>query len=266
MIASRIAIQDKALLDRARAAVEETEPGAQVILFGSRARGDAVADSDWDLLVLVDGAVDAQRADTIRQRLLDLQAETGACLSAIVYSRAEWGSPLYRAMPLHENIDREGLVLGESMRHLPRPRWNRRSKVMDRAREEIIRYRMDDSRQALAAAELMVEPGLLNSCVNRLYYSCFYAASALLLRRGLSFHRHTGVQEHFNLEFGRSGQIPPELMKLYNVLFERRLKGDYEDFFRFDEHEVRPWVAQVRQFVEQIEQILAMPAESGPEV
>lgn len=261
MTAPRIAIRDKVLLDRARAAIEELEPAAQVILFGSRARGDAGPDSDWDLLVLVDGVVDSQRADAISQHLLELQSETGACLSAIVHSREEWGSPLSRAMPLHENIDRDGLALGESIRHLPRTRWNRRSKAMEQAREEIVRYRMNEGQEALAAAELTFAAGLLNRCVSSLYYSCFYAASALLLRRGLSSHRHTSAQELFNREFGRSDQFPRELMKLCNVLAERRLKGDYEDFFRFDEHEVRPWVAQVRQFVEQIERLLAAPAE-----
>ena len=37
-----------------RDTIREAEPTAQIILYGSRARGDARSDSDWDVLVLVD--------------------------------------------------------------------------------------------------------------------------------------------------------------------------------------------------------------------
>ena len=40
--------KDRALLARVRATVPAVEPAAQVILYGSRARGDAAPDSDWD--------------------------------------------------------------------------------------------------------------------------------------------------------------------------------------------------------------------------
>jgi predicted nucleotidyltransferase len=105
--------EDAALLVDIRAAVREVEPSATVILYGSRARGDAAPDSDWDILVLVNGPVDHQRATAVRHRLysLEFSVETCPVLSAIVRSRQDWDSPLYRAMPFHENVEREGIEL-----------------------------------------------------------------------------------------------------------------------------------------------------------
>src|SRR5215213_8416839 len=98
---SALGAMDRALLVRARDAVRAVEPEAAVILYGSRARGDAAPDSDWDLLVLVDGRVDGDRERRIHDRLYDLELETEAIFVALVHSRAEWDGPLYHAMPLH---------------------------------------------------------------------------------------------------------------------------------------------------------------------
>jgi len=43
------------LIEQIRQAVHEVELGAEIILYGSRSRGDALSESDWDLLILVDG-------------------------------------------------------------------------------------------------------------------------------------------------------------------------------------------------------------------
>ena len=45
---------DKDLLERCRWAVRHVVPDADIILYGSRARGDAQEYSDYDILVLVD--------------------------------------------------------------------------------------------------------------------------------------------------------------------------------------------------------------------
>jgi predicted nucleotidyltransferase len=45
------------LLRKVKQAVGEVEPEAEIILYGSQARGDSNAQSDWDFLVLVDGHI-----------------------------------------------------------------------------------------------------------------------------------------------------------------------------------------------------------------
>lgn len=102
---------ERKLLEQCRDAVREVVPGAEVILYGSRARGDAGWDSDYDLLVLVDGPVDWRLEDRIRQRLYGIELESGAALCVNAYRKSDWHSPLYRAMPFHQHVEREGIIL-----------------------------------------------------------------------------------------------------------------------------------------------------------
>jgi len=96
------------LLEQVKQTVHEVEPDADVILYGSRSRGDAVSDSDWDFLILVDGSVSEERTDRVRDRLYDIELESGAVLSSIVRSRDEWKSPRYRSLPFHQRVEQEG--------------------------------------------------------------------------------------------------------------------------------------------------------------
>ncbi len=100
-----------ALRRRIRETIHAVEPGAQVILYGSRARGDALPDSDWDLLILVGGSVDHERKKPIWDRLYELELDIEELLCPVVLSRQDWDSPLYRAMPFRQNVDREGFIL-----------------------------------------------------------------------------------------------------------------------------------------------------------
>jgi uncharacterized protein (UPF0332 family) len=91
-----------------------------------------------------------------------------------------------------------------------------------------------------------------NPCVNRLYYACFYAVSALLAQEGMSSSRHTGIRSLFNRHFVKTGRINAETARIFNDLFERRQEGDYVDFVRFEESQVRTWMPQAEVFVAQV--------------
>lgn len=103
--------EEKEILTRCRKAVESIDPSAEMILYGSRARGNAEPESDYDLLIIVDGEVSLKREDIICRQLFPIELDTGKVLSAIVYSRQQWDTKLYRAMPFHRNIERDGVIL-----------------------------------------------------------------------------------------------------------------------------------------------------------
>lgn len=103
--------EDKILLSSFRNAIEKIDPSAEVILYGSRARGDAAPESDYDLLILIDGPVDLKREDVFRRQLFPIEIETGAALTVILVSRKDWQSALYTAMPFYQNIQRDGIIL-----------------------------------------------------------------------------------------------------------------------------------------------------------
>jgi predicted nucleotidyltransferase len=99
------------LLKKVQDKVHSLLPGADIILYGSRARSEAGSESDWDFLILADQQPDQQTVAELRDRLYELELESDNVLSAIVRSRDEWNSELYSILPFKETVERDGVVL-----------------------------------------------------------------------------------------------------------------------------------------------------------
>jgi len=79
----------------------------------------------------------------------------------------------------------------------------------------LVKYRLDRAREALAEASLLLDSGHANTGVNRLYYACFYAVSALLLTKGLTATSLSGLRtlfhEFFHMPIAQGiRDIPPD--------------------------------------------------------
>ncbi len=122
--------------------------------------------------------------------------------------------------------------------------------------QALIKYRIDRAHESLDEAKLLLDQGHTNTFVNRLYYSCFYIVSALLLTRGLSSSKHSGIRSLFHQNFVKSGEVNQELGHLYDKFYDNRHKGDYDDFIRFTVTEVSSWYEDARKFVLTIEDIV----------
>jgi len=106
-----LALDERAILLRCRDAIKGLDPKADLILYGSRARGDAEHDSDYDLLIVTDGPSTLEQEDLLRRQLYAIELDTSAVLTVILLNRDDWNSALYDSMPFYRNIKREGVVL-----------------------------------------------------------------------------------------------------------------------------------------------------------
>ena len=81
-----------AFLDAQREAQADVAETVAGILAEVRARGDAAPDSDWDLLILLDGPMDWRRAETATDWVYDVEQREETCpvLSTIVHGREVW--------------------------------------------------------------------------------------------------------------------------------------------------------------------------------
>lgn len=90
--------------------VQRVVPGAKVILFGSRARGDERPDSDWDILILVDKPELAPTDfDTISYPVMELGWQMGEFFSPKLYTVSDWMKRSFT--PFYKNIEAEGITL-----------------------------------------------------------------------------------------------------------------------------------------------------------
>ncbi len=106
---------DKHLLAECKAAIRDAAqsvvPGARVLLFGSHARGQADAQSDYDILIITERAVDVADRFPLRTRIRKQLLEQGIRCDVLIQSEQEVQSK--RNLPGHiiRSALREGVPL-----------------------------------------------------------------------------------------------------------------------------------------------------------
>lgn len=102
---------EKNILTQIKKIIKEKDPSAKIYLYGSRSRGNAKSESDWDLLILLNrDKISIELEREITYPLYDLEFETGEIISPMLYTENEWNTK-YSITPFYRNVMREGQML-----------------------------------------------------------------------------------------------------------------------------------------------------------
>lgn len=133
---------------------------------------------------------------------------------------------------------------------------------MNEEQRKVVEHRLQRAHETLTAAKLMLDNDQCLSAVNRLYYSCFYAVTALLETRGLTSSKHSGVLSLFNQNFVKLGLISGDNGTFYKHLYHKRHEGDYTDFAEFTHERVREMYTSSTGFIAEISRLVEKEAQS----
>ena len=123
-------------------------------------------------------------------------------------------------------------------------------------KNDIIKYRLNKAHKNLYDAKLIAGQHLLDPAMNRIYYACFHATSALLLNEDFNPKSHKGVRKMLGLHFIEKGRISKEWGRFYNDTFEYRHKSDYEDFFVLNVETISEFLSKADDFIQIIQKLI----------
>ena len=98
------------ILSSIRKKIQILAPHARVLLFGSRARGNASIVSDWDILILLDKEkIEDSDYDNIAYPLFELGWDLNQQFSIKLYTVKDWEKRNFT--PFYKNVEKEGIQL-----------------------------------------------------------------------------------------------------------------------------------------------------------
>ena len=198
---------------RYRARVLAAFPGRveRIVLFGSRVRGEAREDSDWDFAVFIDHEPTQGDED----HLSEVTDHFGLQVQSLMFAGDRWLAKDELAC----NIREQGLIIygPDQVPEIERP-------VLEHARDALAKA------ERFAGQAEQALPEAYETVVHNSYYAMFHAArAALLAAEGTATISHGRVVEAFArmVKRGKFGATARGLATALNEAYELRAQADY---------------------------------------
>lgn len=122
--------------------------------------------------------------------------------------------------------------------------------------EALVRYRLEQARETLREAKILLDESALRGAINRSYYAMFYALLALLATKQLGTSKHSSALGLFDREFVKTGLFPRELSRSLRLAFNLRQRQDYKEMTDVDEPTAVSTLNDSTSFVDAVEAYL----------
>jgi uncharacterized protein (UPF0332 family)/predicted nucleotidyltransferase len=202
----------------------------RVVLFGSKARGDAGAESDVDLLVVYKPN-GADLKERIQKEEWEIGSNHSVFLEGLVMPESEFRELQKLRAPIYRSIRNEGYSLYPRVGKYSRAplQVNGGVENVDKYKKIQIQIKWETSREALDDARANLEQKRYRTAASRAYYAVFVLATAVLFILDVVRTKHKGVQDAFSEIFVKTGRMEPEYADIFKRAYALRLEADYKD-------------------------------------
>ncbi len=237
-----------------RARLKEILPNGELkslILYGSKARGEARRGSDVDLLIVYDSA-HGEKKDAIRDAVDDIALETlerdGKTIldiQPLVLTETEMKEDAALGMPLLQNVAREGIVLeGGSIvpEKMDRRYWTSKH--------------VEDAKRTLRTARLVLADGDIRQAISLAYFIYLDAARAALIAKEIAPQSHSGTNRLFGQHFIKTGLLPKKFGPHFGRLEQDRLEATYTKEKQYTQEDAERALAIAEELVVAVDNLL----------
>jgi uncharacterized protein (UPF0332 family) len=123
-------------------------------------------------------------------------------------------------------------------------------------RNIIARGWIQKAEDSFAEANILFDGKRMVGCINRLYYSAFYAVSAALAEEGKEYGKHTAVRSSLHRDFVKIGKVPLSVGKTFDELFDDRQEGDYKPSTSFKEEDISRLLSETRDLIDRFKKLI----------
>lgn len=86
--------------------------------------------------------------------------------------------------------------------------------------DSLVKYRLENAKEKLESAKLLLEAGHYKDSIGRSYYATFTAVRAVLSKDKIDFSKHSGVIAYFRKEYIKS--------RIFDKQYSKYLQGAFK--------------------------------------
>lgn len=119
-----------------------------------------------------------------------------------------------------------------------------------------MKYRLDNAKEKLESAKVLLDVGKYRDSIGRSYYAIFTAVRAVLAYDKVDFSKHSGVISYFQKEYIKTGKFDVKYSRYLQTAFQIRNSCDYDDFFIASKQDAEEQYNRAEEFYYEIQNFL----------
>ncbi len=122
--------------------------------------------------------------------------------------------------------------------------------------DNLAKYRLENAKDKLRSAKLLLSAGQYKDSIGRSYYAIFSAVRAVLAEDQVDFSKHAGVISYFQKEYVKTGVFDIKYSKYLQAAFQIRNNCDYDDFYIASKQDAKEQYTKAEEFCKAVGEYL----------